>query len=73
MLPIINKNEQPTIEKDDSSVGRRQPVLVYNSRVESYLEQIVIEAETVTVTSMSADWLLFMDDLNSEMFNKISL
>lgn len=62
MLPIFNKDEQHTIEKDENLVARRQPVLVYKARVNS----------TVTITNISTDWMLFMDDLYSEMFNKIS-
>ena len=72
MLPTVKKLRQLAVEKDENPIARRQPVLVYNARVDSILEKLVIDSETVTVTSVSDDWMLFMNNLNSEMFNKIS-
>ena len=72
MLPKITKPNQTAIKKAVNSKAFRQPVLVYNARVDSILEELVIDSETVTVTSISSDWMLFMDTLNSDMFKKIS-
>ncbi len=71
MIPIRNI-EQPTISRNNNFVQKRQPVLVYNARVDRLLKEIVVDIESITVKNVSADWKQFMDGLNSEMFAKIS-
>ncbi|GHC50087.1 hypothetical protein [Ulvibacter litoralis] len=60
------------IKVKDTLTTERKPVLVYNSRVDSILNNITEDAEKNTITTVTADWLLFMDDINSKMFDKIS-
>jgi len=73
MLPHIVRNLHPETRKDINPVNRRQPVLVYNARVENLLEELVVDCETVSELSLTADWMQFMTHLNSEMFDRISL
>ncbi len=71
MIPIRNIN-QPTISRNNRFVQKRQPVLVYNARIDRLLKETVVDFEAITVKNVSADWKQFMDGLNSEMFAKIS-
>jgi hypothetical protein len=69
-----------TKNKTKSSVTRRRariaplrkPVLVYNSRVDSLLKEINLEEISLDVSNLSADWMQFIDGLNTRMFDKIS-
>lgn len=62
----ISEPEQSYIEIDN------QLVVVYNARVDSLLNELTHAAKNSTITNFTADWMLFMDDLNSKMFDKIS-
>lgn len=70
MLPIT-KTINPTVLDTSDSEVKRQPVLVYNSRVDTLLNEITVAATKFTISEMATDWSLFMDDLNSKMFDKI--
>ena len=73
MLSITkNKTKSSVTSRRTETVPLRQPVLVYNSRIDSLLKEINVEANLVSVSNLSSDWILFMDDLNSRMFDKIS-
>ena len=50
----------------------RNPILVYNSRVDSLLNEINVESKLLTASNLSKDWMRFMDELNTTMFDKIS-
>lgn len=60
------------IKIKETRTSERKPVLVYNSRVDSLLKDITKEVQKSTINEVTADWLLFMDDINSKMFDKIS-
>jgi len=51
----------------------RQPVVVYDSRVDSLLNNLTLSAKQSVITDITADWMLFMDDFYSKMIGKISL
>ena len=73
MLSITkNKTKKSTAIKRPETVLLRRPVLVYNSSVDSLLEGIEIEANQASLSNLTSDWMLFMDDLNTRMFDKIS-
>ncbi|MFT4669948.1 MAG: hypothetical protein ACI840_002172 [Ulvibacter sp.] len=73
MLSITkNKTKSSVTSRRPETALLRQPVLVYNSRIDSLLKEIKVEVKLVTVSNLSADWSQFMDDLNTRMFDKIS-
>ena len=73
MLSISkNKTKRSVSSRQPETVTVRQPVLVYNSRIDSLLKEISIEANMAPITNLTSDWMLFMDDLNTRMFDKIS-
>ena len=73
MLFTTKDKNTSLIPKEISNLGKLlQPVLVDNSRVDSLLKEIDIELKIETVSYLSQDWMLFMDDLNIKMFDKIS-
>jgi len=73
MLSITkNKTKSSVTSRRPETAPLRQPVLVYNSRIDSLLKEIKVEVKLVTVSNLSGDWMQFMDDLNTKMFDKIS-
>ena len=73
MLSITkNKAKSSVTSRGPKTAPLRKPVLVYNSRIDSLLKEINVEAKFVTVSNLSKDWIQFMDDLNTRMFDKIS-
>ena len=73
MLFTTKDKNTSLIPKEISNLGKLlQPVLVENSGVDSLLKEIDIELKIETVSYLSQDWMLFMDDLNIKMFDKIS-
>lgn len=73
MLSTTKDKNTSLIPKEISNLGKLlQPVLVENSGVDSLLKEIDIELKIETVSYLSQDWMLFMDDLNIKMFDKIS-
>ena len=73
MLSISkNKTKRSVSSRRPETVTVRQPVLVYNSRIDSLLKEISIEANIAPINNLTSDWMLFMDDLNTRMFDKIS-
>ena len=73
MLSTTKDKNTSLIPKEISNLGKLlQPVLVENSGVDSLLKEIDIELKIETVSYLSQDWMLFMDDLNTKMFDKIS-
>ena len=73
MLSITkNKTKSSVTSRRPETAPLRRPVLVYNSRIDSLLEEIKVEHEFISVSNLSKDWSQFMDDLNTKMFNKIS-
>ncbi len=73
MLSITkNKTKSSVTSRRPETAPLRQPILVYNSRIDSLLKDINVESKFVTVSNLSADWMQFIDDLNTKMFDKIS-
>ena len=73
MLSITkNKTKRSASSRRPKTVEMRQPILVYNSRIDSLLKEISIEAKQAPLTNLTSDWMIFMDDLNTRMFDKIS-
>lgn len=73
MLSITkNKTKSSVTSRRPETAPLRRPVLVYNSRIESLLEEIKVEHEFISVSNLSKDWAQFMGDLNTKMFDKIS-
>jgi hypothetical protein len=73
MLSITkNKTKSSVPSRSPETAPLRRPVLVYNSRIDSLLEEIKVEHEFISVSNLSKDWSKFMDDLNTKMFDKIS-
>lgn len=73
MLSITkNKTKSSVSSKRSKTASLRQPVLVYSSRIDSLLKDISVEDKLIDVSNISADWIEFMDDLNTKMFHKIS-
>ena len=73
MLSITkNKTKRSASSSRPETVTVRQPVLVYNSRIDSLLKEISIEAHKAPASNLTLDWMSFMDDLNTRMFDKIS-
>jgi len=74
MLSITkNKTKKSASIKRPETVLLRRPVLVYNSRVDSLLKDISIEAANQSsLSNLTSDWMIFMDELNTRMFDKIS-
>lgn len=73
MLFTTKDKNTSLIPKEISNLGKLlQPVLVENSGVDSLLKEIDIELKIETVSYLSQDWTLFIDDLNIKMFDKIS-
>lgn len=73
MLSTTKDKNTSLIPKEISNLGKLlQPVLVENSGVDSLLKEIDIELKIETVSYLSQDWTLFIDDLNIKMFDKIS-
>jgi hypothetical protein len=73
MLSITkNKTKSSVASKKSKKAPLRRPVLVYNSRIDSLLKEISVEPKRLDVSNLSKDWKMFMDDLNTKMFNKIS-
>ena len=73
MLSITkNKTKSSVTSRRPETAPLRRPVLVYNSRIDSLLEEIKVEHEFISVSNLSKDWARFMDDLNTKMFDKIS-
>ncbi|MFT4848264.1 MAG: hypothetical protein ACI83B_000790 [Sediminicola sp.] len=73
MLSITkNKTKSSVSSKESSKAPLPKLVLVYNSRIDSLLKEISVEDKFIDVTNISTDWIKFMNDLNTEMFNKIS-
>ncbi len=72
MLSITkNKTKSSVTSRRPETAPIRQPVLVYNSRIDSLLKELNVEANLVATSDLSTDWTQFMDDLNTKMFNKI--
>ena len=73
MLSITkNKPKSTVVSSRPKTASLRQPVLVYNSRVDALLKERNVEAKIVAASDLSTDWMQFMDDLNAKMFDKIS-
>ena len=73
MLSITkNKTKSSVTSRRPETVPLRQPVLVYNSRIDSLLKEINIEANNPVISNVSTDLMQFMDELNTRMFDKIS-
>ena len=73
MLSITkNKTKSSVTSRRPETAPLRRPVLVYNSRIDSLLEEIKVEHEFISVSNLSKDWSQFMGDLNTKMFDKIS-
>jgi hypothetical protein len=73
MLSITkNKAKSSVTSKRPDTAPLRKPVLVYNSRIDSLLKEISVERKLVDASNLSSDWIQFMDDLSTRMFNKIS-
>ena len=67
----ITKKKSKSLNLNDTTVSRkRQPVLVYNSRVDSKMTDLGIEE--FKTFSVSEDWKFFIEELNTKMFDKIS-
>ncbi len=73
MLSTTKGKNTSLIPKEISNSGKLlQPSLVDNSRVDSLLKKIDIESKIETVSDLNQEWTLFIDDLNTKMFDKIS-
>jgi hypothetical protein len=73
MLSITkNKTKSSVPSKRSKKAFLRQPVLVYSSRIDSLLKEISVEDKQIDVSNIWADWIQFVDDLNTKMFHKIS-
>ena len=72
MLSITKKKSKTSNLNYNAESPKRQPVLVYNSRIDSLLSDVIIDVKEAKSYNVTADWRLFMDDLNTEMFDKIS-
>ena len=73
MLSITkNKTKSSVTSRRAKRVSFRKPVLVYNSRIDSLLNEINVEPKFIKTSNLNSDWKEFMDDLNIKMFNKIS-
>ncbi|RMA64230.1 hypothetical protein [Ulvibacter antarcticus] len=51
--------------------SERKPIVVFNARVESQLKKTKLKKKNSS-TLFTAEWMLFMDEMNKDMFNKIS-
>tara|TARA_B110000285_G_scaffold32857_1_gene34347 strand:- start:567 stop:791 length:225 start_codon:yes stop_codon:yes gene_type:complete len=73
MLSITkNKTKKAGSQKREETTPLRQPVLVYSSRVDSLLNEIKVTSEIQNAFNLNHEWMLFIDDLNTKMFDKIS-
>jgi hypothetical protein len=73
MLSITkNKTKSSVLSKRSKTGSLRQPVLVYSSRIDSLLKEISVADKQINVSNICADWIQFVDDLNTKMFHKIS-
>jgi len=73
MLSITkNKTKSSVVSRRSEKAPLRQPVLVYNSRIDSLLKEVKVETKLIAISNLSSDWMQFMDDLNTKMFDKIS-
>jgi hypothetical protein len=48
-------------------------VVVYNSRLDTLVNEMTVSASEIKITDIAKDWSLFMHDLSTKMFDKISL
>ena len=72
MIPVTYRNIRVSAPEKSNNKADNQLVVVYNARVDSLLNELTQSAKNLTITNITADWMLFMDDLNSKMFDKIS-
>ncbi len=59
---------KPTVEN-----RKNQLVVVYNSRLDAIVNQMIVSTTEIKVTDMTTDWSRFVHDLSTKMFDKISL
>ena len=73
MLSITKNKTKPSVtSRRPETVPLRQPVLVYNSRIDSLLTEINVEANNPVISNLSSDWMYFTNNLMTTMFDKIS-
>ena len=72
MIPVTYSNIRVSAPEKSNNKADNQLVVVYNARVDYLLNELTQSAKNLTITNITADWMLFMDDLNSKMFDKIS-
>jgi hypothetical protein len=72
MLPVPYPKSAAIRHEKSNLKTDNKLVVVYNSRIDSLLTDLSESAKNSTITSITADWMLFMDDLNAKMFKKIS-
>ena len=72
MVSLTYKIDSALAPEKSNNKPDNQLTVVYNARVDSLLNELTQSAKNSTITNFTADWMLFMDDLNSKMFDKIS-
>ena len=73
MIPkITNKGAiaplKPTVLSPESQLE-----VVYNSRIEALVNEMTVATSEIKITDIATDWSLFMHELSTKMFDKISL
>jgi len=72
MLSTTKNNTKTSVTRKRVRIAPfRKPVLVYNSRTDSLLSEIRGKTKDLDTFDLSADWMCFMDDLNTRMLEKI--
>ena len=67
----INKSKTFTRPKNSNRMSFRQPILVYNRNVNTQLNAMDTELKAPPNTQLAADWMFFMNELNTKMLDKI--
>ena len=67
----INKSKTLTRPKNSNRMSFRQPILVYKRNVNTQRNIQDIELMAPPNTQLAADWMFFMNELNTKMLDKI--
>jgi hypothetical protein len=67
----INKSKTLAVTKNSTRMSFRQPTLVYSRNVSSKPKVLDIKLKLPPNTQLAADWMFFMNELNTKMLDKI--